>query len=83
MKTPSALLSTATALFAAMVGADALGAAESSTVLTPQALQEIAQVETAIDRTEAQTIERLAKLPDNEVFGESANTWAAARFRDA
>jgi cytochrome c peroxidase len=56
MKTQSALLSTATALVAAMVGADALSAAESSTVLTPQALQEIAQVETAIDRIEAQTI---------------------------
>ena len=67
MKTQSALLSTATTLVAAMVGADALGAAESSTVLTPQAQQEIAQVEAEIDRIEAQTIERLAKLPDNQV----------------
>ena len=67
MKTQSALLSTAAALVAATLGADAPGAAESSTVLTPQALLEIAQVEAEIDRIEAQTIERLAKLPDNQV----------------
>jgi cytochrome c peroxidase len=67
MKTQSALLSTAAALVAATLGADMPGAAESSTVLTPQALQEIAQLEAAIDRIEAQTIERLAKLPDNQV----------------
>jgi cytochrome c peroxidase len=67
MKTQSALLSTAVALVAATLGADAPGAAESSTELTPQALQEIAQVEAEIDRIEAQTIERLAKLPDNQV----------------
>src|ERR1700746_1361576 len=36
-------------------------------VLTPQALQEIAQVEAEVDRIEAQTIERLAKPPDNQV----------------
>ena len=67
MKTQSAFLSTAAALVAATLGADAPAAAESSTVLTPQALQEIAQVEAEIDRIEAQTIERLAKLPDNQV----------------
>jgi cytochrome c peroxidase len=67
MKTQSALLSTAVALVAATLGADAPGAAESSTELTPQALQEIAQVEAEIDRIEAQTIERLAKPPDNQV----------------
>jgi cytochrome c peroxidase len=62
----SALLSTAAALVAVTLGADASGAA-GSTVLTPQALQEIAQVEAEIDRIEAQTIERLAKPPDNQV----------------
>ena len=67
MKTQSALRSTAAALLAAALGADAPGAAESNTVLTRQALQEIAQVEAEIDRIEAQTIERLAKLPDNQV----------------
>ena len=67
MKTQSALLSTAAALVAVTLGADMPGAAERSTILTPQALQEIAQVEAEIDRVEAQTIERLAKLPDNQV----------------
>jgi cytochrome c peroxidase len=43
------------------------GAQESSTVLSPQALKEIAQVEGEIDRIEAQTIERLATPPDNQV----------------
>ena len=57
-------MSTAAALIAATVGADAPGAVESSTVLTPQALQEITQVEGEIDRIETQTIERLANLPD-------------------
>ena len=67
MKTQSALLSTAVALVAATLGADAPGAEETSATLSPQALQEIAQVEAEIDRIEAQTIERLAKLPDNQV----------------
>jgi cytochrome c peroxidase len=66
MRMQSALLSTAVALVAVTLGADASGAA-GSTVLTPQALQEIAQVEAEIDRIEAQTIERLAKPPDNQV----------------
>jgi hypothetical protein len=43
------------------------GAKESGTVLSPQALKEIAQVEAEIDRIEAQTIERLATPPDNQV----------------
>jgi cytochrome c peroxidase len=67
MKTQSALLSTAAALMAVTLGAHAPGAAERSTVLTPQALQEISQVEAEVDRIEVQTIERLAKLPDNQV----------------
>src|SRR6266850_5135162 len=67
MKTQRALLSITATLVAATLGADAPGAEESSTVLSPQALQEIAQVEAAIDRIEAQAIERLAVPPDNQV----------------
>ena len=37
------------------------------TVLSAQALREIAQVEAEIDRVEAQTIERLGTPPDNQV----------------
>ena len=47
--------------------ADALCAQQASTTLTPEALAEIAQVEAEIDRIEAQTLERLATLPDNQV----------------
>ncbi len=54
-------------MVAATLGANAPAAQESSTVLSPQALQEIAQVEAEIDRIEAQTIERLAAPPDNQV----------------
>ena len=67
MKTQRALFSIAVAIVAATLGADAPGAEESGTVLSPQALQEIAQVETEIDRIEAQAIERLAVPPDNQV----------------
>ncbi len=61
----------AAATVAIVLGADAPGAQpaaqESSTVLSSQALQEIAQVEAEIDRIEAQTLERLAAPPDNQV----------------
>ena len=67
MKTQRALLSITAVLVAALLVADALGAEESSTVLSPQALQEIVQVEVEIDRIEAQAIERLAVPPDNQV----------------
>src|SRR3977135_4028425 len=67
MKTQRALLSITAVLVAATLGADAPGAEESSTVLSPQALQEIVQVEAEIDRIEAQAIERLAEPPDNQV----------------
>jgi cytochrome c peroxidase len=67
MKTRRALLSITAALVAATLGADAPGAEESTTVLSPQALQEIVQVEAEIDRIEAQAIERLAVPPDNQV----------------
>ena len=67
MKTRYALLSIAAAMAATTLGADAPGAAESSTMLSPQALTEIAQVEAEIDRIEAQTLDRLAAPPDNQV----------------
>src|SRR3977135_375092 len=67
MKTQRALLSITAVLVAATLVADALGAEESSTVLSPQALQEIVQVEVEIDRIEAQAIERLAVPPGNQI----------------
>src|ERR1700724_465068 len=54
-------------MVAATLGGYAPGAEEVSAMLSPQALQEIAQVEAEIDRIEAQTIERLAMPPDNQV----------------
>src|SRR5215468_5807062 len=50
-----------------MLGAGAPRAQEASTILSPQALQEIAQVEAQIERIEAQALERLAAPPDNQV----------------
>jgi cytochrome c peroxidase len=67
VKAGHSLLSIAAAMIAAMLGADAPGAEEASAILSPQALREIAQVEAEIDRIEAQTIERLAVPPDNQV----------------
>src|SRR6266403_163470 len=67
MKTQRALLSITAALVAATLGADAPGAENISTVLSPQALKEIAQLEVEIDHIEAQSIERLAVPPDNQV----------------
>jgi hypothetical protein len=54
-------------MIAATMGADARSAEESSATLSPQALQEIAELEAEIDRIEAGSIERLAALPDNQV----------------
>ena len=42
-------------------------AQQPSTTLSPAALKEIAEVEAEIDRIEAQTLERLTKLPNNQV----------------
>ena len=67
VKAQHSLLSIAAAMIATVLGADARGAEEASTMLSPQALQEIAQVEAEIDRIEAQSIERLAAPPDNQV----------------
>src|SRR6267378_2017771 len=51
----------------AALGVDVVSAQEASTTLTPAALAEIAQVEAEIDRIEAQSLERLAAPPDNQV----------------
>jgi cytochrome c peroxidase len=67
VKARHSLLRIAAAVVGAAPGADAAGAEESSAMLSPQALQEIAQVEAEIDRIEAQAIERLATPPDNQV----------------
>ncbi len=71
MKVPGAPSLLAAAAIAVALGADASRAQpapqESSTVLSPQALAEIAQVEAEIDRIEAQSIERLREPPDNQV----------------
>jgi cytochrome c peroxidase len=60
-------LSIAAAAIAAMLSADMASAQDASTTISPQALREIAQVEAEIDRIEAETAERLAKPPDNQV----------------
>ena len=51
------------AVFAATYGA----AQTVPATLSPEALKEIAQVEAEIERVEAQTLERLAAPPDNQV----------------
>jgi cytochrome c peroxidase len=51
----------------AMIGAATARALEVNAALSPAALKEISQVEAEIDRIEAQTIERLAMPPNNQV----------------
>jgi cytochrome c peroxidase len=67
VKSRRTLLPIAAAIFVSTLGADAPKAEETSSKLSPQALQEIAQVEAEIDRIEAQTVERLAAPPDNQI----------------
>jgi cytochrome c peroxidase len=67
VKTLRALLPIAAAIFISTIGSDGPNAEETSSKLSPQALQEIAQVEAEIDRIEAQAIERLAAPPDNQI----------------
>jgi cytochrome c peroxidase len=67
VKTQRTLLSIAAAMFLSTLGADATDAEETSLNLSPQALQEMAQVEVEIERIEAQAIERLAAPPGNQV----------------
>src|SRR5437660_7276873 len=52
---------------AATVGSAAVWAQQPSVTLSPASLKEIAEVEAEIDRIEAQTLERLAAPPNNEV----------------
>jgi cytochrome c peroxidase len=67
VKIQRTLLPVAAALFVSVLGADAPNAEESDARLSPQVLREIAQVEAEIDRIEAQTIERLASPPNNQI----------------
>jgi len=67
VKTRGLLLSIAAAVFVSALGADVPNAEEAAPKLSPQVLREIAQVEAEIDRIEAQTIERLAAPPDNQI----------------
>ena len=60
-------LMTASVAIMVILSANTAGVEETSTTLTPEALREIAQVEAEIDRIEAQTLERLAMPPDNQV----------------
>ena len=56
--------------FAAVIvglSAGAVVAEEIGATLTPEILQDIARVEAEIDLIEAQTLERLAAPPDNQV----------------
>ena len=68
MKTHRTLFSVAAAILISTLGAQAPNAEETTgSKLSPEALREIAQVESEIDRIEAQTIERLHAPPDNQV----------------
>jgi cytochrome c peroxidase len=52
---------------AVTIAATAVWAQQPSVTLSPAALKEIAEVEAEIDRIEAQTLERFAASPNNEV----------------
>jgi cytochrome c peroxidase len=58
---------TAVVAVMAMLSPDTITAAESNGTLSPAAVEEIAQVEAEIDRIEAQTLDRLAAPPSNQV----------------
>ena len=51
----------------ATAGAAAVWAQETTTMLSPAALKEVAELEAAIDRIEAENLERLATPPNNQV----------------
>ncbi len=67
LETSIANLRKSAVIFVSMLGAEATNAEETSSQLSPQTLQEISQVEAEIDRIEAQTVERLAAPPDNQI----------------
>jgi cytochrome c peroxidase len=56
-----------TVIVVALLRGDVRAAEQTAATLTPQVLEEIAQVEAEIDRIEGQTRERLATPPDNQV----------------
>jgi cytochrome c peroxidase len=60
------MLAIVAVLVGAGVAARAQQAGESSTILSPKALREIAQVEAEIDRMEDATLARLPAAPDNQ-----------------
>lgn len=55
------------ALIGIGVAAHAQGTLDRGTILSPKALQEIAEVTAAIDRIEAATLTRLSAVPDDQV----------------
>ena len=63
----NARLAAAAVTIVAMLSGAAVWAQHLSVRLSPAALNEIAEVEAEIDRIEAQTLERLAAPPNNEV----------------
>src|SRR5256885_13438445 len=63
----NAWIAAATMVILATLGGAAVWAQQPSVTLSPAALKEIAEVEAVIDRIEAQTLERLATPPNNEV----------------
>jgi cytochrome c peroxidase len=67
VKKQRTLLPVAAAIFVSALGADGLNAEETNARLSPEVLREIVQVEAEIDRIEAQAVERLAALPDNQI----------------
>src|SRR5258705_591657 len=63
----TARIAAATIAIVATVGSAAVWGQQASDTLSPAALKEIAEVEAEIDRIEADTLERLAAPPNNEV----------------
>ena len=67
MKVQRTLLMIGVAVVAVVSVVDAPDAEERGALLTPGVPEDIARLEAAIDRIEAQTVERLAAPPDNQV----------------
>ena len=67
MKTSLLLRSIAVGAIAGTLAVGAASTQEASTILSLQALREIAHLEAEIDQIEGQTMERLATPPDNQV----------------
>jgi cytochrome c peroxidase len=67
VSSPRVLLLSFVVIVVALAGSVFLHAAESAWPLSPAVLREIAQVEAEIDRIEAQTLQRFATPPGNQV----------------